>query len=99
MTMMRRLSEDDGGIFQSNLEQYESGFGRLYDNFWLGLEYVHRITTAYATELRLDTVNKEYQESSDRFENFTLSSKENNYFLSADTTNDQCKYFSLKIIN
>ena len=98
MTMMRRISEDAGGIFQSNMEQYELGFGRLYDSFWLGLEYVHRITAAYATELRVDTFNKDYNESADRFENFTVSSKENNYILTVNTYVKR-KYFSFKIIN
>ena len=45
---MRRLSADAGPFFQQTKEIYKVGFGKLYDNFWLGLDItrinVHRIT-------------------------------------------------------
>ena len=96
---MRRLSVDAGPFFQQSIEIYKVGFGKLYDNFWLGLEYVHRITNAYPTAVGFDTIALKtflpgaYKEITEQVYNFTLKGESEGYSMQV---NDQCKLLFLK---
>ncbi|XP_005095103.1 fibrinogen C domain-containing protein 1-A [Aplysia californica] len=59
-------------------EDYKKGFGDLHDNFWLGLEKIHQLTSQGRHELRFDLrfQGKNYYAS---YDNFSLSGETDNY--------------------
>ena len=73
--MMRRMDIEAGSVFNKSLEQYESGFGILYDSFWMGLETIHRITNAYDVVISFDTIDQEYTVASRKHEAFVVKDK------------------------
>ena len=45
----------DGSVnFYRNWKNYTAGFGNLSGEFWLGLDYIHRLTSKTSSELRVD---------------------------------------------
>ena len=45
----------DGSVsFDRNWTEYESGFGNKTGEYWLGLSYMHRLTTSASQDLRVD---------------------------------------------
>ncbi|XP_035826363.1 fibrinogen-like protein 1 isoform X2 [Aplysia californica] len=70
-----------GGLdFRRKWEDYRNGFGYPPDNFWFGLEKVHRLTRLGRYQLRIDMTykNKDYFAM---YDSFSLSEGENNYKL------------------
>ena len=87
---MRRVDATAGSLFQKSMEQYTSGFGLLYDSFWLGLKYIHRIANAYPTTMRIEMVESNYEMTYVQYENLTISEN-----FSMKVENDKascCKY-------
>ena len=76
---MRRMDIAASSVFESSLEQYESGFGILYDSFWLDLENMHRITNAYDVVISFDTIDQQYTVASRQLEKFVVKNKSNEY--------------------
>ena len=79
----RRL---DGSVdFYRGWQDYKHGFGDLKGEFWLGLNKIHRITTAAQNELRIDmedtSGNKKYAE----YDLFAVTSEQQKYQLSLGT--------------
>ena len=46
--------QDGSEDFYRNWVNYANGFGNLSNEFWLGLEFLHRLTNASDSELRID---------------------------------------------
>ena len=46
--------QDGSEDFYRNWVNYTNGFGNLSNEFWLGLEYIHRLTNESDSELRID---------------------------------------------
>ena len=45
----------DGSVsFERNWAECESGFGNKTGEYWLGLSYIHRLTTSASQDLRVD---------------------------------------------
>ncbi|XP_045215516.2 techylectin-5A-like [Mercenaria mercenaria] len=64
----------DGAInFNENFTAYETGFGELEGEFWLGLRYVQEIADQSATEIRLDLSDGFGREGYEAFQDFRLS--------------------------
>ena len=66
--------------FYRNWEEYKTGFGDLTDDFYLGNENIHRITTSAQYELRVDLSwqGKLYYA---KYSRFSLASEAENYRL------------------
>jgi ficolin len=59
----------DGSVnFYRNWNNYTAGFGNLSGEFWLGLNYIHRLTSGGSCELRVDL--EDFSEER-RFANFS----------------------------
>ncbi|CAB4020870.1 Hypothetical predicted protein [Paramuricea clavata] len=79
----RRL---DGSVnFYRGWQDYKHGFGHLKGEFWLGLDKIHRLTTAAQNKLRIDmedtSGNKKYAE----YDFFAVTSEQQKYQLSLGT--------------
>ena len=86
--MMRRIDAAAGKIFRKPLDKFKIGFGLLYDSFWLGLESIHRITTAYNCALRYDMIDENYEETNVEVANVKISGESENYKIVVDDNNE-----------
>ncbi|XP_052218123.1 microfibril-associated glycoprotein 4-like [Dreissena polymorpha] len=68
--------------FYQNFFSYENGFGNVHGEFWLGLKYIHSMTTN-ASSLRIDLVAADQSSVYEVFQNFRLSAAPN-YTLHVD---------------
>ena len=82
--------------FENPLDKFKIGFGLLYDSFWLGLESIHRITTAYNCALRYDMFDENYEETNVVVANVTISAESENYKIVVDDNNEG-KYIFIRI--
>ncbi|EDS30021.1 conserved hypothetical protein [Culex quinquefasciatus] len=71
---------DQSEDFYRNWAHYRAGFGRLDKNFWMGLERVHRLTSADPHELAVEIdVFGEYKYA--RYSSFAVGSEAEKYVL------------------
>ncbi|EDS33728.1 fibrinogen gamma chain [Culex quinquefasciatus] len=71
---------DQSEDFHRNWAHYRAGFGRLDKNFWMGLERVHRLTSADPHELAVEIdVFGEYKYA--RYSSFAVGSEAEKYVL------------------
>ncbi|XP_046861201.1 ficolin-1-like [Xenia sp. Carnegie-2017] len=61
--------------------QYKRGFGNLKSEFWLGLDKIHRLTSAKKNKLRIDLVHKSVNESYAEYEVFDVKNENHKYQL------------------
>ncbi|KAL4216388.1 Thrombospondin-2 [Mactra antiquata] len=59
--------------FYRNFHQYESGFGNLNTEFWLGLDYLHEMTTQTQNTLRIDLMASDGRTGYEEFGQFSVS--------------------------
>ena len=75
----RRL---DGSVdFYRGWQDYKKGFGDLNGEFWLGLDKVHRLTTASHNELRIDMEDTSGNTKYAEYDLFAVTSEEQKYQL------------------
>ena len=73
---------EDGLVdFYRNWTDYQQGFGNLHGEFWLGLDKIHRLTSA-ATQLRVDMRDFEGNSSYARYSSFSVGDSVSKYTLS-----------------
>ncbi|XP_052231141.1 angiopoietin-2-like isoform X1 [Dreissena polymorpha] len=58
--------------FYRNFSDYEAGFGSVYAEYWLGLKYIHEITSRGSYQLRVDIVSSSGSKGYDVYEGFSL---------------------------
>ncbi|KAH9500136.1 Ficolin-1 [Bulinus truncatus] len=66
--------------FRKNWVEYKDGFGNLCEDFWLGNERIHQITSNSRWELRIDMVFKNTFYHS-VYSHFSIMDESNNYTL------------------
>ena len=72
----------DGSIdFYRNWTDYQRGFGSLSGEFWLGLDKMHRLTTA-GTKLRVDMRDFEGNSAYAQYTSFSVGDSSSKYTLS-----------------
>ncbi|XP_051859602.1 fibroleukin-like isoform X2 [Drosophila albomicans] len=67
--------------FDRDLKDYYEGFGDIFSNFWIGLEYIHRITSSQRHVLRIDMFAYCGKKYFAEYDNFTVAGKKENYKL------------------
>ena len=72
----------DGSVsFDRNWTDYEIGFGNKTGEYWLGLSYIHRLTTSASQDLRVDMEDFEGGSAYARYTTFTVANAADSYRL------------------
>ena len=72
----------DGSVsFDRNWTECESGFGNKTGEYWLGLSYIHRLTTSASQDLRVDMEDFEGGSAYARYTTFTVANATDSYRL------------------
>ena len=72
----------DGSVsFDRNWAECESGFGTKTGEYWLGLSYMHRLTTSALQDLRVDLEDFEGGSAYACYTTFTVANAANSYQL------------------
>ena len=76
----------DGSVdFYRGWQDYKNGFGDLQGEFWLGLDKIHRLTTAAQNELRIDMEDTSGSTRYAEYDFFAVTSEQQKYKLSLGT--------------
>ena len=73
--------QDGSEDFYRGWDDYVMGFGNLCEEFWLGLEKIHRLTKRIPTGLRIDMGDFEGNTSFAKYDTFRVLSSSTNYTL------------------
>ncbi|XP_063810478.1 angiopoietin-2-like [Pseudophryne corroboree] len=72
----------DGSVnFNRNWKEYKEGFGSPPDEYWLGNEFVHQLTSQGSYTLRIQLRDWDGNEAYSLYDLFSLGNEENNYRL------------------
>ncbi|KXJ78532.1 hypothetical protein RP20_CCG004320 [Aedes albopictus] len=85
--------------FNRTWNEYKFGFGNLRNNFWLGLEKLHQLTTSSAYDLMVVMENYLDFVAFQRYENFAVRDESEAYSLSLSDANTGTAGDSLLIYN
>ncbi|RWS14002.1 Techylectin-5B-like protein [Dinothrombium tinctorium] len=78
-----RFSESRRQIsFNQSWDGYKDGFGDFLDEFWLGNDLIHSLTTSEPNELQIDLEAFDGDFISLQYEHFSIANENNNYTLS-----------------
>ncbi|KAK3708278.1 hypothetical protein QZH41_017644, partial [Actinostola sp. cb2023] len=73
----------DGSVdFYRDWQQYKTGFGNVNDEFWLGNDYIHRLTARTASSLRVDVGDWGGTRKYAKYVNFSIGDESDKYRLS-----------------
>ncbi|XP_028415030.1 microfibril-associated glycoprotein 4-like [Dendronephthya gigantea] len=78
--IQRRLT---GSVdFYRGWQDYKNGFGDVNGEYWLGLDRIHRMTTALQNELRIDMEDTSGNTKYAQYNTFAVGSEQQKYILS-----------------
>ena len=92
--------QDGSEDFYRNWVSYTNGFGNLSNEFWLGLEFIHRLTNGTDSELRIDLEDWSGDERYAQYSSFRVRDASTKYRLQVSgytgTANDSMAYHNNK---
>ncbi|KXJ18681.1 Fibrinogen C domain-containing protein 1 [Exaiptasia diaphana] len=72
----------DGSVdFYRNWQQYKTGFGNLNGEFWLGNDYIHRLTARTASSLRVELEDWDGTRKYAKYGSFSVGDESDKYRL------------------
>ncbi|XP_035681373.1 ficolin-1-like [Branchiostoma floridae] len=83
-TVLQRR-QDGSEDFYRSWADYRRGFGNLSAEFWLGNDYIHRLTNQGRSKLRIDLVMFGGEASYAEYQNFSVADESSGYRLTAGT--------------
>ena len=85
----------DGSLnFFRDWDAYKRGFGNLKNEFWLGLDKIHRLTVSSSNKLRVDLEDIHGHTAFAEYSSFSVGSEREKYQLSLESYSG--KLFSVK---
>ncbi|XP_046861635.1 fibrinogen-like protein A [Xenia sp. Carnegie-2017] len=95
-TVIQRNKKSGNTDFYLGWAEYKRGFGNLKSEFWLGLDKIHRLTSAKKNKLRIDLVNTSGTKKYAEYEDFVVKDENSKYQLSigkyTGTAGDELSY-------
>ncbi|XP_060583411.1 microfibril-associated glycoprotein 4-like [Ruditapes philippinarum] len=79
--IQRRVSKSD---FYKTWDEYETGFGNLRDNFYLGNRFIHEITSQGKYQLRVELISFQGESAFAEYSHFFIGDSESSYKLHVD---------------
>jgi hypothetical protein len=76
--IQRRVSKSD---FYKTWDEYETGFGNLRDNFYLGNRFIHEITSQDKYQLRVDLTSFQGESAFAEYSQFSIGDSDSSYIL------------------
>ena len=81
-TFQRRM---DGSVdFYVDWESYKKGFGNLEGEFWLGNDYLHRLTASTNMVFRIDMEDYKNDQRFAEYTTFAVADENHNYQVTID---------------
>lgn len=77
--IQRRFAKHSEQNFNRTWLDYKNGFGDLDNEFWLGNDFIHKLTSDDKMELRIIMENQNGKEDWLEYKLFTVKSEEYNY--------------------
>ncbi|XP_023687845.2 angiopoietin-2b isoform X1 [Paramormyrops kingsleyae] len=72
----------DGSVdFHRNWADYKTGFGEPSGEYWLGNDFIHRLTTGQHYVLQVQVTDREGNEAYSQYDHFYIDEEEHNYSL------------------
>ncbi|XP_033114766.1 ficolin-2-like [Anneissia japonica] len=72
----------DGSVdFYRNWDEYADGFGDLCNEFWIGNEFIHKITSSAIYELRVDLIDYDGKSYCATYDSFRIENASDKYRL------------------
>ncbi|XP_046861548.1 ryncolin-1-like [Xenia sp. Carnegie-2017] len=81
-TVIQRNIKSGNTDFYLGWAEYKRGFGNLKSEFWLGLDKIHRLTSAKNNKLRIDLKHKNGLKKYAEYEDFVVKDENSKYQLS-----------------
>ncbi|XP_046861130.1 fibrinogen-like protein A [Xenia sp. Carnegie-2017] len=78
-TVIQRHIKNGNTDFHLGWAKYKRGFGNLKSEFWLGLDKIHRLTSARKNKLRIDLVNTSGSKNYAEYEDFLVKNENSKY--------------------
>ncbi|XP_046861550.1 angiopoietin-related protein 7-like [Xenia sp. Carnegie-2017] len=95
-TVIQRSIKNGNTDFYLGWAEYKRGFGNLKSPFWLGLDKIHRLTSARKNKLRIDLVDTSGTKKYAEYEDFVVKDENSKYQLSigkyTGTADDDLSY-------
>lgn len=79
--------------FYREWHEYKLGFGNLADNFWIGLDKLHRLTKSGENVLRVDLLDFDLTSAYANYNAFKVASEREDYKLSLGSYSGKKKYW------
>ncbi|XP_033126146.1 ficolin-2-like [Anneissia japonica] len=79
-TVLQRR-RDDSVDFNRTWEEYTDGFGDVCNEFWIGNEFIHKITSSAVHELRIDLIDYDDNHDYVTYDYFRIESESDKYRL------------------
>lgn len=78
--VIQRRSKGDVD-FKKSWNEYREGFGDFTGDFWLGLDAIHKLTSEFSYQLRIDMRTTESEQLYAQFNQFKVAGEDKSYFL------------------
>jgi hypothetical protein len=90
---------DGSEDFYRNWADYETGFGNLSGEFWLGLGKIHRLSASGQNVLRVDLESFDNETAYAVYESFSVGNGSKAYILKVDNYSGNNKYIDINSLH
>src|SRR5437867_2548184 len=77
--------------FTGNWARYKNGFGSIYGSYWMGNEFIYRLTSSQRYKLRFEMLTTQSVWISAEYDYFVIGNEANYYRLHVSGFSGDCK--------